>query len=99
MTPEQTADAALAAAVRALIHQAVTFGAAFTIAWTPPGDKHTGVARLMALGVTADLVHDGGMVVSQLDLIDRTADDLPSVIDAITALAEQAAERIKAGDW
>lgn len=95
MTPEQTADAALAAAVRALIHQAVTVGAdvSFTIAWSPPGDKHTGVA------LTADLVHDGGMVVSQLDLIDRTADDLPSVIDAITALAEQAAERIKAGDW
>lgn len=51
------------------------------------------------MALTADLVHDGGMVVSQLDLIDRTADDLPSVIDAITALAEQAAERIKAGDW
>lgn len=93
VTPEQTADAALAAAVRALIHQAVTVGATFAIAWSPPGDKHTGVA------LTADLVHDGGMVVSQLDLIDRTADDLPSVIDAITALAEQAAERIKAGDW
>lgn len=40
MTPEQTADAALAAAVRALIHQAVTVGAAFTIAWSPPGAEH-----------------------------------------------------------
>lgn len=98
MTPEQTADAALAAAVRALIHQAVTVGAAFTIAWSPPGDT-SGLLRVMAMALTADLVHDGGMVVSQLDLIDRTADDLPSVIDAITALAEQAAERIKAGDW